>query len=60
MQQLMHRGQCISVVLPEASLVKCHFNYDKKILDIQPNLADKRNVYLLFKEMINKIIKEAK
>ncbi|MEO7487657.1 MAG: ATP-binding protein, partial [Ferruginibacter sp.] len=59
MEQLLHRMQYTSVVLLEATGVQCHFNYDKKMLDIKLNLADKRNVYLLFKEMVNNVIKHA-
>lgn len=59
MEQLMQRMQYTSVVLLEATGVQCHFNYDKKMLDLKLNLADKRNVYLLFKEIVNNVIKHA-
>jgi hypothetical protein len=60
MEQLMHRMQHTAVLLLEATGVQCHFNYDKKILNLKLNLADKRNVYLLFKEIVNNVIKHAR
>ncbi|CAN5577745.1 hypothetical protein BH11BAC5_BH11BAC5_54670 [soil metagenome] len=59
MEQLLQRMQYTSVLLLEATGVQCLFNYDKKMLDIKLNLADKRNVYLLFNEMVNNVIKHA-
>lgn len=60
MEQLLHRMQHSASVLLEASGVKCHFNYDPKILNLNLNLANKRNLYLLFKEMLNNVVKHSK
>ena len=59
MEQLLNRMQHTSRMLLETTGVKCHFSYDPKILDMKLNLANKRNVYLLFKEMINNVVKHA-
>lgn len=59
MEQLLHRMQHSALLLLEATGVQCHFYYDAKILDIKLNLANKRNVYLLFKEMLNNVVKHA-
>ena len=59
MQQLMHRMQHIAEPLFEAAGIQYHFTCDKKFLDLKLTLADKRNVYLLFKEMVNNVVKHA-
>jgi hypothetical protein len=59
MEQLLYRMQHTALLLLEATGVHCHFNYDKKIVGIKLNLANKRNVYLLFKEMVNNVVKHA-
>jgi len=60
MQQLMQRMQHIGEPLFKAAGIHCHFTYDEKFFDLKLTLADKRNVYLLFKEMVNNVIKHAK
>jgi signal transduction histidine kinase len=59
MEQLLQRMQHSASVLLGASGVKCHFNYDPKILNLRLNLANKRNLYLLFKEMLNNVVKHS-
>jgi len=59
MLQLMHRMRYIAEPLFKAAGIECHFTYDKKFLDLKLTLADKRNVYLLFKEMVNNVVKHA-
>ena len=59
MEQLLNRMQHCALLLLEATGVKCHFYYHPKILDIKLNLANKRNLYLLLKEMLNNVVKHA-
>ncbi len=59
MEQLIHRMRQTSLSVLEATGVQSHFTYDKKILGVKLNLADKRNVYLLFKEIVNNVMKHA-
>ncbi len=59
MEHWMQRMHYTSVVLLEATGVQCHFNYDKEILNIKLSLTYKRNLYLLFKEIVNNVVKHA-
>lgn len=59
MAQLMKRMQYVAEPLLKAAGIQCHFTCDKKFLDIKLRLADKRNVYLLFKELVNNVAKHA-
>ena len=59
MEQLLNRMEHSALLLLEATGVQCHFYYDPKILDVKLSLANKRNVYLLFKEIVNNVIKHA-
>jgi len=59
MEQLLHRMQRSASVLLEARGIKCHFNYNSRILNINLNLGNKRNLYLLFKEMLNNVVKHS-
>jgi hypothetical protein len=59
MAQLMNRMQYVAEPLFKAAGIQCYFTCDKKFLDLKLTLADKRNVYLLFKEMVNNVVKHA-
>ncbi len=59
MGQLVHRMQYMATIILEAAGVQCHFNYHKKILETRLKLNDKRDLYLLFKEMVNNVVKHA-
>jgi two-component sensor histidine kinase len=58
-EQLIKRMKATAVPLLEAAGVACHFYYDRKVLDLKLDLYQKRHVYLLFKEMINNVVKHA-
>jgi signal transduction histidine kinase len=60
MLQLAHRMQYIAEPLFKAAGIKCHFTCHRNFLDLKLTLSDKRNIYLLFKEMVNNVVKHAR
>lgn len=60
MEQLMQRIQHTALPLLEAAGIQCQFTYDKRILNLKIGLGNKRNVYLLLKEMVNNVTKHAR
>lgn len=59
MEQLIARMQSTAKPLLAASGITCHFYYDEKVLQQRLSLAQKRHLYLLFKEMLNNVVKHA-
>lgn len=59
MEQLMSRIQHTTIPMLEAAGIKCFFKYDQKLLDVELNLENKRNMYLLLKEMVNNVVKHS-
>ena len=59
MEQLITRMKSTATPLLAAAGIACHFYFDEKVLHHKLNLTQKRHLYLLFKEMLNNVVKHA-
>lgn len=58
-EQLINRMQFHAEPLLHAAGIDPHFSYNSKVVQLKLDLFIKNNVYLLFKEIINNVIKHA-
>ncbi|HET7899533.1 MAG TPA: ATP-binding protein, partial [Flavisolibacter sp.] len=59
-EQFIHRMKNYAVPLLRAVRIQCHFSYDPQLLHQKLTLNTKRNLYLLFKEMVNNVAKHSR
>jgi signal transduction histidine kinase len=57
--QFINRMKDYATPLLKATRIRCHFNYEPRLLDLKLDLLTKRHLYLLFKEMVNNVAKHA-
>lgn len=58
-EQFINRMKEYVGPLLNAARIQCHFQYDPRIVNLRLDLVTKRNLYLLFKEMVNNVLKHS-
>lgn len=58
-EQLVNRMKAYATPLLKAANIQCGFQHDPGVFNAQLDLAKKRHLFLLFKEMINNVLKHS-